>query len=703
MRDGPRSMTILLLAAAAMSASASAGGWAGPGATFPPKPGPSDAHGDRTGRRGVDGGADAVIDRVIEFLAWAHPPESGCGPPADVELVRRWPGRIWIRYEIVCGAARRLEAVLEVRESGGIRQIHGGFEARAGAIEELLREAVTGAGPEAGPAGSGDASGGIRPPAGDEAGGIDPSRGRFVAPSAVIRTSPVPMPDRAARSRPIGPVRVELLVDVSADGVPGRVRPLRGPDPDLDMRRTAGVAVLGWRFRPARLAGRPVRSFVPVEVVFEGLPAGSEGWAHRALFIVDAVASRDRAGVEEIRARLRAGTSFEALAAASGAGVSSRPFAALEGGLVPAARMPYPVRRALHEAPVGGLVGPVEAEGLHYLMRKRGEVYYAIRSALGDEVSYQILHRLNPPPEAILKRAIETDIGEFLVETRRRAFVNEAARLMGIRQARVERGRLVIHTDVLDPREIDRLAEVVDATVRVHQRFWNGLVSLRRFEERVLVYAFARARDHDRLHRLWKGGRLEPAAGGERAAPAWSLAGEYIPASRILSIPCEEMQGHLPVPIVIHESLHMLDYESVYPAGASPSQWFEEGLATYFSFSRVDGRLAIRPGEIRRSAPIVSGETRLQFDPRVRLREYLRRVEEEGPVPLRDLLRARSGEALWAGGQAAKAYGASWTLVHFLLHGDRQRRRGAFRDYARLGGRRGGGAAGGGRWRSSDC
>jgi len=35
------------------------------------------------------------------------------------------------------------------------------------------------------------------------------------------------------------------------------------------------------------------------------------------------------------------------------------------------------------------------------------------------------------------------------------------------------------------------------------------------------------------------------------------------------------------VPIVIHEAIHMLDYERTYGPGDQPSKWFEEGLATY--------------------------------------------------------------------------------------------------------------------------
>jgi len=262
---------------------------------------------------------------------------------------------------------------------------------------------------------------------------------------------------------------------------------------------------------------------------------------------------------------------------------------------------------------------------------------------------------------------------------------------MGIRQAQFEIGRLVIRTDVLDEGEVRMLGQVVDAAVRAHEAFWAPLIPLRPFNQQVLVYAWARQADHDRLHRLWQTGRTPAAparrgASGETRAGAepWGYAGEYIPASRILSVPCEMMGGHLPVPVVIHEAIHMLDYERTYRPGGQASQWFQEGLATYFGFSQIGGHLNIEPGEIRRSRTIVAGQVRLQFDARAPLLEYIKRIDEEGAIPLRALLGSRVGDPLWSGDRAVLAYSASWTLVHFLLHGSHGRYLAAFGEYSRL-------------------
>jgi hypothetical protein len=252
--------------------------------------------------------------------------------------------------------------------------------------------------------------------------------------------------------------------------------------------------------------------------------------------------------------------------------------------------------------------------------------------------------------------------------------MNEAARLMGIRQTRTVVGQLAIRTDGLADDEVAVLGQVVNAAFRAHQDFWAGLTTLRLFREQVAVYAFAHRADHQSVQRVW--------ARDRGALPAPNLLGEYIPESRILAFPCDEAAGHLPIPVAVHESIHMLDYERVYGPGVTPSRWFEEGLASYFGFSQITSGLRIDPGDIRRSGTIVVGKVNVQFDPRTELREHLRLSHDLGPVPLQDLIAARGDDPFWAGGHSARAYGAAWTLVHFLIHGDRGKHDDAFRRYA---------------------
>jgi hypothetical protein len=626
-------------------------------------PGPAPYAGADPVRQSSGVSGEAEVQRLAEFLGWAHPAESGCGLPIDIRIVEKWSGGLMARYDIPCGGTTRsLQGAFQTRERDGVWQVAGGFEAEAerfaAALDASRRKAATAT-----------TEGGLAPPAanpGTEAGPETPLG--LVTPPEVAKDSRPEYPEEAGRARLIGEARVELLVQVPPSGEPLRARPLRGPDLDLGMRRAAREAALRWRFLPARLRGLPVTCFTPIDIVFTGLPPESRNWVHRALFHVEAIVSEDREVVDEARDRLKAGESFETLAAGP---------AILGGGdwgFVSAATLPAAVRKALHEAPIDGYAGPVSAEGLHYLFLKKGEIYYALRAHDNAETSYQIVHQRNAPPGEALRLAVEGDIADYLAENRRQSYLNEAARQMGIRQVQKEIGQLLVYTDVLDDQEIDRLGQVVEAAVRAHETFWSSLVPLRPFSQQVLVFAWARQADHDRLHRLWA---------PDRKPEVWSYAGEYIPASRILSVPCEAMRGHLPIPILIHEAVHMLNYERTYQAGVRPSKWFEEGLATYFGYSQIGGQLNIEPGTIRRSGTIIAGEVMLQFDPRSPLNDYLKKIRVDGPIPLRQLLTARAGDPFWSGGRGDRAYNASWTLVHFLLHGDKGRYKRPFGEYAR--------------------
>jgi hypothetical protein len=613
--------------------------------------------------------SDLFASGLRDFLDWAHPAEEGCVAIDRIEIVSRFAGGLRARYEVTCGAEHHLlEGILSTREAPGVWQVAAGFEANQKDVSEAIRshllripkEPLEGPGP---PPPRVKGPNALQPPPENPglSGPLD-----AVAPPVPVQEAPPLFPEEAGRARLIGEARVELLVDVSPRGEPHRSRTLRGPDPDLGMRAAAGAAVRGWSFRPALLGGHAVRYFAPIEITFTGLPPESRAWSHRALFDLQALSFDQAPAAREGIARLRAGASLEDVS----------PESALDAdwGLVAAAELPGALRQALHEARVGAWTGPVAADGRQYVVRKSGEVYYAILPpGTGPEVQYQIVHQRGVAEGEALKQAIDADVADFMAERHRRDYMNEAARLMGIRQARVELGQLVIHSDALDVDETAVLGEVVNAAVRAHQEFWASVTTLRLFRQPVYVYAFGKRGDHVRLQQLWR---------GRRPAGAATAVGEYLPASRILAFPCEPARGHVPIPIVVHEAIHMLDYERVYAPRSQPSKWFEEGLANYFGFSRLDGDLRIDPGSIRSSATLVIGSARVQFDPRAELREHLRLTRIEGPMALEPLLAAGPDDELWAGGRSARAYGAAWTLIHFLRHGDRGRREAAFEQYA---------------------
>ncbi len=70
--------------------------------------------------------------------------------------------------------------------------------------------------------------------------------------------------DLARRNRLQGVVIFEVLI--TADGLPGRIRPVRLIGNGLD--EAAFAAIKNWKFRPANRDGTPVPTIVPIEVTF---------------------------------------------------------------------------------------------------------------------------------------------------------------------------------------------------------------------------------------------------------------------------------------------------------------------------------------------------------------------------------------------------------------------------------------------------
>src|SRR3989449_1986071 len=307
---------------------------------------------DEALRQSSAASAGQDLKGLEEFLNWAHPGADGCETPVDVAIVQTWDGGLRARYRIVCGSsASALEGVFKVREKEGVWQIAGGFEGDATRIDALLGP------PRGAPGPAGPAPAGLSPPPGNTGGAPDASFGLVPPPETTKEVAPE-YPEEAGRARLIGEAHIELLVQVRPDGTPLRARPLRGPDPDLGMRRAAIDAAMRWRFEPARLAGEPLTYFRPVEVTFSGLPPESRDWVHRALFHVEAIVSDDELVVEEALRRVRAGEPFDRVAAPS-RGVG--PARGGGWGFGSAAALPAAVREAPHGARVGGDAWPGSA------------------------------------------------------------------------------------------------------------------------------------------------------------------------------------------------------------------------------------------------------------------------------------------------------------------------------------------------------
>lgn len=118
--------------------------------------------------------------------------------------------------------------------------------------------------------------------------------------------------------------------------------------------------------------------------------------------------------------------------------------------------------------------------------------------------------------------------------------------------------------------------------------------------------------------------------------------------------------------VVQHEGFHQFAYAFF---GHDMPPWLNEGLAEFFGGSVVDGKRVI----IGQAPPHV-------------LESVRRLVAQEKYLPFNELLQMTSPQwiATLQRGEAAPLYQQSWSMVHFLVYGDRGRYQGAFQKMLQL-------------------
>ncbi|MGE0708454.1 MAG: DUF1570 domain-containing protein [Planctomycetota bacterium] len=115
--------------------------------------------------------------------------------------------------------------------------------------------------------------------------------------------------------------------------------------------------------------------------------------------------------------------------------------------------------------------------------------------------------------------------------------------------------------------------------------------------------------------------------------------------------------------VLYHEAFHQF----IYPLIPELPYWVNEGLAEYFSSTRIaDGRA------VERGAALPA-----------RLRDLRRyAAQNKGTLPLRGLMRETPSE--FYSGPVAVKYAQAWSLVHYFLHGAPEPDAARFRAYLRL-------------------
>jgi len=134
---------------------------------------------------------------------------------------------------------------------------------------------------------------------------------------------------------------------------------------------------------------------------------------------------------------------------------------------------------------------------------------------------------------------------------------------------------------------------------------------------------------------------------------------------------------------IVHEAAHQLVTQRILGGEISPSPWLNEGIASYFGFTRADENGEFEAGSIggkpvslfTRPVKQSAAERKRGIDV---VRDALREARSEGELLVAGLVSIRD-PAVYYGERAALNYAASWLLVHYLLHGDDGGHAAAFR------------------------
>jgi len=148
---------------------------------------------------------------------------------------------------------------------------------------------------------------------------------------------------------------------------------------------------------------------------------------------------------------------------------------------------------------------------------------------------------------------------------------------------------------------------------------------------------------------------------------------------------------------IVHEAAHQLFTQRILGGELSDSTWLNEGVASYFGYTRTDENGVFTSGEIGGKAtalflrPPKDGGTERKQGLR-QVREGLEAARSSERLLVDEVISIRD-PATFYGERAPLNYATSWLLVHYLLHGDGAVHAEAFRRYLALERERNGGAA----------
>ncbi len=247
-------------------------------------------------------------------------------------------------------------------------------------------------------------------------------------------------------------------------------------------------------------------------------------------------------------------------------------------------------------------------------------------------------------------------------EQMREAYLEKADALIRDRSYRSEPGvHYRIQTD--DPRvDLDVTIQLLESFASFFDEFWSKKIELHGNDEPSRVFLFYSFYKYNQL--------LE----GDWRFSYFRPAGHYQDEIDVLTLHTDASDPGGLADTLVHEATHQLLARRVYTGEAEQARWIAEGLATYFGHTFSDKHGGFRRGEIggKELVPVKGARNRGRSRGRSRL-ETLRRMrrDAENTRSLIDVLFIDDAAAFY--GNPGWNYGASWVIVHFLLHGNEGR------------------------------
>jgi len=162
--------------------------------------------------------------------------------------------------------------------------------------------------------------------------------------------------------------------------------------------------------------------------------------------------------------------------------------------------------------------------------------------------------------------------------------------------------------------------------------------------------------------------------------------GHYVAALDVISLHTDaDMPGGL-ADTLIHEAAHQMVEQRIYGHGVPPPLWVAEGLASYFGYTYRDKDGRFHAGEVGgKNAALLRGEKAKGGEAAsglTRFKNAYRSAGFETGDLVEFVVSAQDADAFYFQNPEL-SYGASWLLVHYLLHGDEGRHAAAFAAFLR--------------------